>query len=203
MGATKNSHVEPNQLPSSAELEQADNVTVFGSDRKPVKFGAIRNAEAGRRLTLVFVRHWHCGLCQAYASTLAMEDALKDERIVVIGHGSADGIERYREVSELPPRIELYADPKRQLFSALGVTRRSLDMGQKAPAYQKGSTLSMVLHGVAESLGSGLLAFKGGDIAQLGAEFVFDAQGRPTYAHRMVHTRDHTEIPDLVRAIQA
>ncbi|KAK0539622.1 L-rhamnose-1-dehydrogenase [Tilletia horrida] len=204
MGArTKSQHTEPNHLPTVGELQAADAATLFSSDGKPTTFGVIRAAQPGRRLTLVFVRHWHCGLCAGYVSTLADEPAFADERVVIVGHGAAEGIERYREISGARSTFEIYADPKKVLFSALGVTRRSLDMGEKAPRYQKGSTLAMVLSGVRESLGSGLLAFKGGDIAQLGAEFVFNERGEAVFAHRMVNTRDHTEVPDLVQVLRA
>ncbi|CAD6963663.1 unnamed protein product [Tilletia controversa] len=195
--------MEPNHIPTQAELQVADAATIYSSDGKALTFGSIRTGDASRGFILIFVRHWHCGLCMGYVQTLSEEPGLANKRVVVVGHGAAEGIERYREMSEARASIEIYADPKKQLFSALGVTRKSLDMGGKTPSYQKGSVLAMVLHGVRESLGSGMLAFKGGDIAQLGADFIFNAQGEVTFAHRMVNSRDHTEVPDLVRAIEA
>ncbi|KAE8216872.1 hypothetical protein CF327_g67 [Tilletia walkeri] len=206
MGAQEKSHMEPNHIPTEAELHQADAATLYGADGKPITFGSIRrpgNASSSRGFTLIFVRHWHCGLCMGYVSALSEEPALANERVVIIGHGAPEGIERYREMSEARSTIEIYADPKKELFRALGVTRTSLDMGSTKPAYQKGSMLSMIFGGVRESLGSGMLAFKGGDIAQLGADFIFNENGEVTFAHRMINSRDHTEVPDLVRAIQA
>ncbi|KAK0551879.1 hypothetical protein OC846_002452 [Tilletia horrida] len=201
MGATKKAiHSDPNQIPTADEVKKADEATIYGADGKPVKFGSLRTSAAP--FLAVFVRHWGCSFCMQYVEALAAEPQIANTRVLIIGHGAASGINHYREVSGALPAFEIYADPKKELFGALGVTRASLDMGA-SPGYQRGSDLSVIMRGVRATFKSGFGMFSGGSISQLGAEFYFNADGHVTFAHRMTNTRDHTEVPELVQAIKA
>ncbi|KAK0551878.1 L-rhamnose-1-dehydrogenase [Tilletia horrida] len=197
--AEKVVHPEPDHIPTADELKKADKASIYDAEGKYVKFGTLRSEMAP--FLAVFVRHWGCSSCMQYVEALIAEPQLADVRIMIIGHGAASGINQYRKATNAPPAFEIYADPEKELFGALGVTRSSLDLGP-VPNYQRGSDFSVLLRAVRSMLSSGTGMFKGGSFSQLGAEFYFDAQGSVTFAHRMRNTRDHTEVPQLVQAIK-
>lgn len=49
---------------------------------------------------------------------------------------------------------------------------------------------------IVQELRSGRNILKGGDLSQVGGEFLFE-EGKVTWCHRMKNTRDHAEIPEL------
>lgn len=79
-----------------------------------------------QHVILVFVRHHHCGMCMHYIADLAQDQrfASGSTKVIVIGHGSYQGIQRYKEVSKCP--FEMYVDETKQVYEALGLTRRFL-----------------------------------------------------------------------------
>ena len=63
-------------------------------------------------------------------------------KLVVIGCGSPSFITPYRTRLEFP--FDVYADPDKKLYHAMGMTRRTLEMGDKAPEYLKSGMLGNV-----------------------------------------------------------
>lgn len=112
--------------------------------------------------------------------------------ISVVGCGRPELIQMYRDATECP--YPIYADPSKQLYDYLGMTR-TLDMGKK-PDYISSSFTKNVLQSMGQVVTSGNNAFKGGDLKQVGGEFLFE-DGKVIWCHRMRHTRDHSEIPRL------
>lgn len=158
-----------------------------------------------QRTVLVFIRHHHCGFCVEYVRACGENAKMKattgsgaeGAQVVVIGHGSWEGITRHKQVSNSP--FEMYVDSGKELYKTLGLTRRNMGKmletkevsaacgtGWTGPAqlipprslqpayFQGSSSLSLVLSSFYEAVGSGLLALKGGEIALLGGEFVLE-----------------------------
>jgi hypothetical protein len=120
----------------------------------------------------------------------------------------------------------IYADPTKKLYDALGMMR-TLNLGAR-PDYQRRSVAVGILQSVRQGLSmlKGGKAFQGGDMQQVGGEFLFEPtematpiqspledddakqlggggylrgveEKRVTWCHRMRSTRDHVEIPEL------
>lgn len=98
----------------------------------------------------------------------------------------------YTETTGCP--FPIYADPSRKIFDLLGMTK-TLALGSK-PGYMRRSLLVNSLLSILQGIKSGSAAMKGGDIKQVGGEFLFD-DGKVVWCHRMKNTRDHTEVPEL------
>ena len=92
--------------------------------------------------------------------------------IVIIGCGDPALIETYAQ--DTGCQFQIYTDPKRSLFDALGMNQ-TLALGEK-PAYMKKpmyySVLSSIINNV-RAVPSGL-ALKGGNQRQVGGEFLFE-----------------------------
>lgn len=111
----------------------------------------------------------------------------------------------------------IYTDPSRRLYDILGMAR-TLSLGHRDPEYIRHSLLSGMMKSVVQGvkrLSEGD-AFRGGDMRQIGGEFLYETGGygnrnndnindnpevRVTWCHRMKNTRDHAEIPVLLRML--
>lgn len=134
--------------------------------------------------------------------------------IAIVGCGAPALIPMYQDATACP--FPIFADPSKQLFSALGMLR-TLNMGRR-PAYQRKEQLSLVFESfmqIVKTAPSGKV-LQGGDISQVGGEFLFEPLDPPpgsaapagsehgegeekrlTWCHRMQNTRDHAEISEL------
>lgn len=149
---------------------------------------------------IIFVRHFLCGLCQDYLSALmaamspkSLAAAERTTSLIVIGCGQPEAIRDYAANTKCT--FPIYADPDRRIYDALGM-KASLDMGSRRPKYQSNNTVANAIKSIIQGLSSGANAFKGGNFAQMGGEFLFD-DNRVTWCYRMRNTRDHTEITEL------
>jgi hypothetical protein len=129
--------------------------------------------------------------------------------------------------SETACPFPIYADPTKKLYDELGMMR-TLNLGAR-PDYQRRSVAVGILQSVRQGLSmlKGGKAFQGGDMQQVGGEFLFEPkematpihspldendakqlgmkggylggaeEKRITWCHRMRNTRDHVEIPEL------
>lgn len=89
----------------------------------------------------------------------------------------------------------IYAEPTRKLYDVLGMTS-NLALGSKKPDYLTKSTLVVTLQSIVKTIASGRDAFKGGDVKQIGGEYLFEG-GEVRWCHRMENTRDHAEVEVL------
>ena len=112
--------------------------------------------------------------------------------ITIIGCGKPELIPMYTETTKCP--FPVYADPTRKLYDLLGMTR-TFSLGAK-PAYMQTHMLINSVQSIFQGIGTGKHALKGGDLKQVGGEFLFE-DGECTWVHRMKTTRDHTEVGDL------
>ncbi|GAA5912307.1 hypothetical protein JCM6882_002554 [Rhodosporidiobolus microsporus] len=119
--------------------------------------------------------------------------------VLLISNGSATLIPTYRSRLETP--FPLYMDRSRALYKALGMTRKTWDMGSDA---DKGSYIVKSQMGnITSSISAGIaMPSYPGSQTQLGGEFVFEydaaaGEVRCNYAARMHTTRAHSEIRDI------
>jgi len=182
-------------------LAEASELDVLDSTGHKVRFGSLFETQ---KTVVVFVRHFFCGSCQDYVAQLATvrRDALEEAstQIVVIGCGEWNPIQFYSEVTGFQGTI--LADPTCKLYHTLGMTLRTLARappGEPTPSYlTKGFTMN-VLRSIWRGLVNPSLVGKQGDLSQLGGDFIFGPGQECTFAYRMQHTQDHTEVVDLMR----
>ncbi|OCK84977.1 hypothetical protein K432DRAFT_378041 [Lepidopterella palustris CBS 459.81] len=187
-------------MPTQADLDKCADLLVLDSDgaSRPFKSLYMGEGVAPRQL-IIFVRHFFCGNCQEYLRTLS--SSITPESlltlptptfITVIGCGRPDLIEMYASTSNCP--FPIYADPTRKLYDLLGMTN-TLDLGKK-PEYIQTSLFATTVQSIVQVLKTGRDGLKGGDIRQVGGEFMFE-DGRVVWCHRMRNTRDHAEVTEL------
>ncbi|KAF1836268.1 hypothetical protein BDW02DRAFT_567161 [Decorospora gaudefroyi] len=189
-----------NDIPTAKDLSRVADLLVLDAQGESRPFKELYQAPliAPRQL-IIFIRHFFCGNCQEYLRTLSSSikaDALlalpTPTSIVVIGCGRPELIPMYTEATACP--FPIYADPSRKLYDYLGMTR-TFDLGSK-PQYMQTNVLINSVQSIFQGLSSGRKALKGGDLKQVGGEFLFE-HGECVWARRMKTTRDHTEVSEI------
>lgn len=189
--------------PTPEALADAAKLEVLDLDGKKVRFGTLFEE---RKAVFVFIRHFFCGSCHQYVTTLSSisQDALTQAgtEVIVIGCGEWEPIRNVLETTTFHGPI--YADPSRKLYRALGMTTESLAPAPPGTERKSYLRLSKVANAL-KSIWSGPLQHptligKQGNISQLGGEFIFGPGNQCTFSYRMQHTEDHTEVADLMQA---
>lgn len=206
-----------NELPTEKDLARVGDLLVLDAKGQSRPFKELYNApHVAPRQLIIFIRHFFCGVskvsnpnpsmhanrsqvCQEYLRTLSSSitpDALlalpTPTFITVIGCGKPELIPMYTETTNCP--FPIYADPTRKLYDLLGMTR-TWSLGSK-PGYMHTNMMTISLQSIFQGLGTGKKALKGGDMKQVGGEFLFE-EGECTWVHRMKTTRGHAEVGDL------
>ncbi|KAK2460943.1 hypothetical protein APHAL10511_007413 [Amanita phalloides] len=146
-------------------------------------------------------------------------------KLVVISNGSHAMISKYRQIFRMP--FDMYTDPTLAVYTALGMGRgKDVDYPvevstlsevspKKSPGmdrqkkedmirnggYVKHCTMGGIVMVVMRAIKVGMPVWeKGGDIAQLGGEFVFGPGLTCSFAHRMQSPKGHAPIQDVVKA---
>jgi len=145
-------------------------------------------------------------------------------KLVIISNGSHSIISKYKQIFRMP--FEMYTDPTLAVYNTLGMARgRDGDhtacsrMSGVSPqgsvgtekqkkgdnicngGYVKHSTMGGMVMVLVRALKVGMpLWEKGGDVAQLGGEFVFGPGLTCSYAHRMQSPKGHAPIQDVLKA---
>jgi len=142
-------------------------------------------------------------MCQNYLIELAkvpkesFEAANTD--VIVVGCGEWRIIKQYKE--DTGYHYPVYADPNRGLYKTLGLTSSLAPPPANAPkSSYAGSVVSTTIQSIWRGLKSPIAFFKGGDISQLGGDFVLGPGNHCSFASRMRWTTDHVEVPDLMAA---
>jgi hypothetical protein len=183
-------------------MQLAGDCIVVDARGNRIKFGKVFEFE---KTVAVFIRHFFCGLCQAYVEDIAKvrDDAIEHAgtKIIVIGCGDPSLIPHYREVTKF--RGLMYADPTRQLYNVLGMTLKTMDgtpKHEQKKSYVPSVTAATV-GGIVDALKQPISAITGrnGSISQLGGEFIFGPGNTCHFANRMKHTQDHMEVADLMK----
>ncbi|KAJ7496012.1 hypothetical protein B0H11DRAFT_2001501 [Mycena galericulata] len=118
--------------------------------------------------------------------------------LVIVSNGSFEMIKSYRKIFRTP--FAVYTDPTHQVYNALGMTLQTLDKGPRGDYVRHGliSGIGMV---VANAVKVGMPVWKeGGDISQLGGEFILGPGLTCSWVHRMKYTRSHVPILHVIEA---
>ncbi|KAH9926481.1 AhpC/TSA antioxidant enzyme-domain-containing protein [Fomitopsis serialis] len=188
-------------IPSTEAITSTAKLPVFDSQGNSTDFGSLFRDQ---KTIVVFIRHFFCGSCQQYVMQLAEvpQESLQQAgvRLVVIGCGDWQPIQNYCDTTGF--KGEMYADPSRALYTALGLVE-SLDVtpsGQEKRSYITRSLLRNALRSILQGpLKTPQHIGKQGKISQLGGDFVFGPGETCSFASRMRHTEDHIEVADLMR----
>ncbi|KAJ7772599.1 AhpC/TSA antioxidant enzyme-domain-containing protein [Mycena maculata] len=179
------------QLPNQRQLEEAAALPVISEGGVHVTFGSLWQ---GQKTIVCFIRHFLCPLCQDYMFSISQNvspEVLRGAGIelVIISNGSYEMIKSYRRIFRTP--FALYTDPTHKVYNALGMTLQSLDEGPRGNYVRHGliSGIGMV---VKNAVKGGMPVWKdGGDISQLGGEFILGPEMTCSWVHRMRYTRSH------------
>ncbi|KAF9526347.1 AhpC/TSA antioxidant enzyme-domain-containing protein, partial [Crepidotus variabilis] len=184
-------------LPTVAQITHAASLPLYGEEGRQVRFGSLFEA---RKTIVVFIRHFWCPLCQDYmtvVSEVVKPDMLErgHERVdfIIISNGAHGMITKYRQMFKLP--FKIYTDPTLALYKALGMGKD----GSKG--YVKHGLMSGIAMVVVRAIKVGMPVWeKGGDVGQLGGEFVFGPGLTCSFAHRMQTTKGHAPIQEVLQA---
>jgi len=189
--------------PTKDAIAEASKHAVWDENGSQVSFGnLLKPSNPGGKLVMIFIRHYHCGMCQDYITELV--NKIKPEQLeaakvnlVIIGCGSWTLGKPYRKILDCPWPI--YSSPGKEVYIDLGMTLRTLDRGKDVPSYAKRSFMAGIIGSISRGISMGKLA-NSGDIKQLGGEYVISEGPTFTFTHRMKHVRDHVEVVDLMKA---
>ncbi|KAI0134497.1 hypothetical protein BJ170DRAFT_679385 [Xylariales sp. AK1849] len=170
-----------NDLPSQESLRKLEKYTVLDESGKSHTFQSLYTGpNVARRVLIIFIRHFFCGMCQEYLRTLSASitpDGLLgmpvSTSIAVIGCGSHKLIKSYLEQTNCP--YPVYADNTQHLYKELGMIR-TLSAGVRPAYMQHRSMAQTVASGITQALRqvkSGLV-LQMGDQKQVGGEFLFE-----------------------------
>ncbi|KAH7342098.1 AhpC/TSA antioxidant enzyme-domain-containing protein [Rhizoctonia solani] len=189
-------------LPNEDQLRLASDMYVYDENGRPVRFGDIFKDQ--KTAICSFVISGTCPLCQDYMSSIVhlTEPSLIQKagvKLVIIGNGSPGMIKSYKtDIFHCP--YEMYTDPDRKVYNALGMTLRTNDGGsvEEKGSYVKHGTFTGTMLVLKRALKMPLA--NAGDIKQLGGEFILGPGLNCSFASRMHTTRSHTPIRDLLQA---
>jgi peroxiredoxin len=185
---------------------KAVSLPVLDSNGASHLFSTLYTTDGHNQQTLViFIRHFFCGSCKEYVCALSEKDGMTpselsvaNKRLIIIGCGQANLIEQYIKDTKCP--FPIYADPTQQLYDAFGMIR-TLNLGEKKPDYIKSSFVSNLAKSALSQLSAGTSMFQGGDIHQVGGEYLIDERGDIIWSHNMDNTRDHVEVKELRKVL--
>ncbi|GAA6021452.1 hypothetical protein JCM10207_004740 [Rhodosporidiobolus poonsookiae] len=186
----------PTTPPTAQELATAVDLPVFDREGNEVKLGQLLQNDKGKAV-VIFIR-------QDYISYLTMHLppallASSSTKLSVVGCGDWKLAGPYKDNLDTP--FEVYADPSKKTYEALGMTLRTLDMGSEKPAYVRQGMFWNALGSIVTAFKMKRVTTPAGDIKQLGGEFVFGPGMEPVYTHRMENTRGHAPLEALLQAI--
>lgn len=184
-------------IPSEKDLAQVGDLLVLDAKGQSRPFKELYEAPlVAPRQLIIFIRHFFCGNCQEYLRTLSSSIKPDDllalptpTFITVIGCGRPELIPMYTEATSCP--FPIYADPTRKLYDLLGMTR-TFSLGSK-PDYMHTNMLINSVQSIFQGIGTGRHALKGGDLKQVGGEFLFE-NGECTWASRSWYINNKTFI---------
>uniref|UniRef100_V5GF31 Thioredoxin domain-containing protein n=1 Tax=Kalmanozyma brasiliensis (strain GHG001) TaxID=1365824 RepID=V5GF31_KALBG len=184
--------------PSMLQLFEASQCLVYNEDGQEVLFGDIYKK---RRTLVCFLRHWWCGFCQQFAMSVRNIDPLPLKKanldFVIVGQGDWHVIKAYREVMQV--QYPMFADPKRNVYRALGMTLRTNDAN---PACARPDYASMgMTKGILVAIKKGLFDMpirNPGDMKLLGGDFILGPGLQCSFTHRMTTADGHMDIPRIL-----
>ncbi|KAK0475692.1 AhpC/TSA antioxidant enzyme-domain-containing protein [Armillaria luteobubalina] len=187
-----------NELPQQSAFAKASDIEVSNSTGSTVKFGTLLPADPSEKVVVGTFSVELFQSCKQYVEQLASvpQESLERSktRVIIIGCGHSDAISFYKESTKFLGNI--YADPTRELYHALGMDIENL----AATPGERTTQLSQARHIFqCGPLKRPNLIGKQGNISQLGGEFVFGPGKECTFASRMQNTEDHIEVSELMK----
>lgn len=134
MGLFSNPPPINDDLPSDESVQKTLELRVQDGSGIPHALGSL--LKGNERTILIFIRHHHCGACMSYVTTLSENETFKQTtnqsktKVIVIGHGSFEGIEWYKKNAETS--FEMYVDESKKVHEALGFNNRYLGKPMEA-----------------------------------------------------------------------
>jgi len=197
--------MDPNAPLTPAQLEAARKAQILDKDGKKHSFGEVIE---GRRVAVVFVRHWWCTICRTYIAQLSSlvppQNLPEGTALIVVGCGSYEPINVFAEATRTP--YEVYANPDLKLYTTFGFvsTLAGAKKGEEKE-YEKdlGGIAKRALGGLVGPFKNPSHIGKNGPVGQNGGELLFEPDGSCSFIHRMQHTSDHTEIRDFAAVMGA
>ncbi|TFK69686.1 hypothetical protein BDN72DRAFT_767649, partial [Pluteus cervinus] len=184
-------------LPTPSQLSAAASLPIISSAGIRVPFGLLFELQ---KTIVIFIRHFWCPLCQDYMTSvknLAKPEMLKgtrDVQLVIISNGAHTLIEKYKQIFNLP--FNMYTDPTLAVYNALGMGK-----DKDEASYVKHGLVSGIALVMARAVKVKMRVWEnGGDVGQLGGEFVLGPGLRCTFAHRMQTPKGHAPISLVLRA---
>ncbi|KAJ8073436.1 hypothetical protein PM082_011712 [Marasmius tenuissimus] len=187
-------------LPTEEQLERAARCLVVTEAGVRVAFGSLWQHQ---KTIVIFIRHFLCPLCQDYVFSISRNynpEVLRRDglQLVLVSNGHHDFIKSYRKLFKLP--FEMYTDPDHEVYQTLGMTLQTMEKGPR-PDYIRHGNLRGIGMVLANAVKSGMPVWKnGGEISQLGGEFVLGPGITCSFSHRMRYTRSHLPIYKVVEA---
>lgn len=184
--------------PSMLQLFEASQCLVYNQKGEEVIFGDLFKK---RRTLVCFLRHWWCGFCQQFAMSIRNIDPLPLKKanldFIIVGQGDWHVIKAYREVMQVP--YPIFADPKRNVYRALGMTLRTNDANPVCarPDY---ASMSMT-KGILVAIKKGLFDMpirNPGDMKLLGGDFILGPGLQCSFTHRMTTADGHMDLPRIL-----
>ncbi|CBQ68632.1 conserved hypothetical protein [Sporisorium reilianum SRZ2] len=184
--------------PSMLQLFEASQCLVYNQNGEEVLFGDLFKK---RRTLVCFLRHWWCGFCQQFAMSVRNIDPLPLKKanldFVIVGQGDWHVIKAYREVMQV--QYPMFADPKRNVYRALGMTLRTND-ANPACARPDYASISMT-KGFLVAIKKGLFDMpirNPGDMKLLGGDLILGPGLQCSFTHRMTTADGHMDIPRIL-----
>jgi len=188
-------------LPTPAALQKLAELNVYDSMGTAATLPQLLTTGQPDYILTIFIRHFYCGSCQDYIRMLCSTPTLAPaalaahgKKLIIIGCGSFNQISSYKEALGAP--WDIYSDPSGAVYDTLGM-HKSLALGAK-PEYITTPVLTSIWNGVVGGLRGGV--FSGGNFTRNGGEFLWVDQ-KLEWCHRMENTRDHLEVPNVVKLL--
>ncbi|KAG9950864.1 hypothetical protein KCU85_g3256, partial [Aureobasidium melanogenum] len=139
---------EQDSLPSTQELQALYKLTIMDRTRNKTPFIDLVQSSGNRRNIVIFIRHFFCPNCFGYVRALAKE--LPPEKLEqmdppttlsIVGCGDPILIQNYMKMTDCP--FDVYADPSRSTYAALGFSVNETAVPEVPKYVQKYSTTSI------------------------------------------------------------
>ncbi|ORX39765.1 hypothetical protein BD324DRAFT_648394 [Kockovaella imperatae] len=203
--SSSRSSADLDRPPTPEQLVEAQSSELFDEDGHRTTFGELTR---GKRVVVIFIRHWWCIVCQTYIKRLAAQippsNLPEGTSVIVIGCGGYAPIKAYKSgSSDIYP---IYANPSLSLYKLFDFTAKLKPEDPDNPkeyTSDLGSSVQRVFTGLKVALKRIDHLNSHGPIAQNGGEVVLEADERCSFFHRMQNTADHTDLIHLAKAIGA
>ncbi|CAD0110380.1 unnamed protein product [Aureobasidium uvarum] len=187
--------VEQDPIPTPEELEALYKMVLMDRTRNKTPFGDLVRASGNRRNIVIFIRHFFCPALAHEMPPEKLEQMDPPTTLSIVGCGDPVLIQNYMKMTNCP--FDVYADPSRSTYSALGLSINETaapDVPQYVSKYSTTSIFKAIL--ISLGLAAKTKNISAGKKSQNGGELIW-VDGQIQYIHKMKHTNDHLEVDQL------